>query len=46
LIDQEKIHNQCLSKDPEERVEGLKQLETNFPLLPDKADLPQMSPQK
>ena len=36
MIDQEKIHQQCLSDDPEERIEGLKQLEDNFSLLPDK----------
>ena len=36
MIDQDKIHQQCLSDDPEERIEGSKQLQSNFSLLPDK----------
>lgn len=36
MIDQEIIHNQCLSDDPEERVKALEQLRDNFLLLPDK----------
>jgi HEAT repeat protein len=34
LIDQEKIHNKCLSDGPEERIKALKQLESNFILMP------------
>jgi len=36
LIDQEEIHKQCLSKNPEERIKALNQLSDNFPSLPDK----------
>lgn len=36
MIDQEEIHNQCLSEDPEERIKALEQLEDYFSLLPDK----------
>ena len=36
MIDQEEIHNQCLSDDPEERIKALKQLKYNFLLLPNK----------
>ncbi|AKB58981.1 HEAT repeat domain-containing protein [Methanosarcina barkeri] len=36
MIDQEKIHNQCISNDPKERNKALEQLESDFLLLPDK----------
>ncbi|AKB12157.1 HEAT repeat [Methanosarcina thermophila] len=36
MVDQEKIHNQCLSKDPKERIHALEQLENFFSLIPDK----------
>ncbi|WP_440947540.1 hypothetical protein ACSAZL_04525 [Methanosarcina sp. T3] len=36
MIDQDKIHQQCLSDEPKECIEGLKQLEDNYSLLPDK----------
>ncbi len=36
MIDQEKIHNQCLSNDPKERIHALEQLKNFFPFLPDK----------
>lgn len=36
LIDQEKIHNQCLSEDPEEIIKALEQLKKNFSSLPNK----------
>jgi HEAT repeat protein len=36
LIDQEIIHNLCLSEDPEERIKALEQLKENFSLLPNK----------
>jgi HEAT repeat protein len=36
LRDKEKIHNQCLSKDPKERFRSVEQLKDNFSLLPDK----------
>ncbi len=36
LIDREKIYDQCLSEDPEERLEALEQLEASFSLLPDR----------
>jgi HEAT repeat protein len=36
LIDQEGIHNQCLSKDPKDRIKALEQLKDNFSLLSDK----------
>jgi len=36
LINQEEIHNQCLSEDSEERIKALEQLEDYFSLLPDK----------
>jgi len=36
LIDQEKIHKQCLSEDPEERIKALEQLKDNFSLFSDK----------
>ena len=36
MIDQEKIHLQCVCDDPKERIEGLKQLQGNFSLLHDK----------
>lgn len=36
LVDQEKIHNQCLSDDPEERIYALGELEEFFDLMPDK----------
>lgn len=36
MIDQEKIHNQCLSNDPNERKNGSYNLNSNFLPLPDK----------
>jgi len=36
LIDQEKIHKLCLSKNPKERIKALEQLESNFSQLSDK----------
>ena len=36
MVDQEKIHSQCLSKNPEERVKGLSNLKVNFSSLSDK----------
>jgi HEAT repeat protein len=36
LIDQEKIYDQCLSEDPEERIEALEQLEACFSLILDR----------
>jgi len=36
LIDQEKVHNQCLSKDPEERIKRLAQFRRNFSLMANK----------
>jgi HEAT repeat protein len=36
LIDQKEIHNQCSSDNPTERIKGLKHLEYDFFLLPDK----------
>ncbi|QIB91008.1 HEAT repeat domain-containing protein [Methanosarcina mazei] len=36
MIDQQKIHKQCFSKDQNERTDGLDQLNYNFFLLPDK----------
>ncbi|MHB8102562.1 MAG: HEAT repeat domain-containing protein [Methanosarcina sp.] len=36
MIDQEEIHNQCLSKNPNERIKALNKLEGNFSQLPDK----------
>jgi len=36
LIDQKKIHSQCFSKDPKERIEALEQFRYKFLLLPDK----------
>jgi len=36
LVDQEEIHNQCLSVDPKERIHALEQLEEFFSLMPDK----------
>ncbi|MGI5992384.1 MAG: HEAT repeat domain-containing protein [Methanosarcina sp.] len=36
MVYQEKIHNQCLSDDPEERREALEQLKNFFSFLPDK----------
>jgi len=36
LVDQEKIHNQCLSDDPKERIHALEQLENFFSSMPDK----------
>jgi len=35
LIEQEKIHNLCLSDDPRDRIEGLSQLKSSFALLPE-----------
>ncbi|KKG32297.1 HEAT repeat domain-containing protein [Methanosarcina mazei] len=36
MIDQEKIHNLCLSEDPKELIKALKQLKDNFSTLLDK----------
>ncbi|AKJ37892.1 HEAT repeat domain-containing protein [Methanosarcina barkeri] len=36
MVDQEKIHNQCLSDDLKERIHALEQLEEFFSLMPDK----------
>jgi serine/threonine protein kinase len=36
LVDQEKIHNQCLSKDPEERISALDQIRDSLSSIPDK----------
>jgi len=36
LVDQEKIHNQCLSDDPEERIHALEELKNFFSSIPDK----------
>jgi HEAT repeat protein len=36
LVDQEKIHNQCLSDDPEERIHALEELKIFFSSMPDK----------
>jgi len=36
LVDQEKIHNQCLSDDPKERLHALEELKFYFSYLPDK----------
>jgi hypothetical protein len=36
LIDQEKVHKQCLSDDPKERMQALEQLKFNFSLMADK----------
>jgi HEAT repeat protein len=36
LIDQEKIHNQCISNNREERIQALKQFKNFFPSMPDK----------
>ena len=36
MIDQEKLHNQCLSDNPKERIKAIKQLKDNFSLLTDK----------
>jgi FOG: HEAT repeat len=36
LIDQEKIHNQCLSEDPTECIKAIEQLRDNFSLLSNK----------
>jgi hypothetical protein len=33
LVDQEKIHNQCLSDDPKERVDALEELKSFFLLI-------------
>ncbi|MFY9338571.1 MAG: HEAT repeat domain-containing protein [Methanosarcina flavescens] len=36
MVDQNNIHNQCLSKDPKERIHALEQLENLFSFMPDK----------
>jgi len=36
LIDQEEIHNQCLSDDPEKHIHALEELENSFSFMPDK----------
>ena len=36
MVDQEKIHNQCLSDDPKERIHALEQLKNFFSSMPDK----------
>jgi hypothetical protein len=36
LIDQDEIHKQCFSEDPEQRIKALESLKYSFPLLPDK----------
>lgn len=36
MIDQEKIHNQCLSEDPKELIKALNQLNNSFSSLPDR----------
>jgi len=36
LVDQEEIHNQCLSNDPKERIDALEELENSFSFMPDK----------
>ncbi|KKG34724.1 HEAT repeat domain-containing protein [Methanosarcina mazei] len=36
MIDQERIHAQCLSEDPDERIKALKQFEIKFSSLSDK----------
>ena len=36
MIDQEEIHNKCLSKNPKDRIKALNQLRNNFSSLPDK----------
>jgi FOG: HEAT repeat len=36
LVDQEKIHNQCLSDDPKERIHALEELNSFFSFIPDK----------
>ena len=36
MIDQEEIHNQCLSEDPEERIKAVEQFKFYFSLLSDK----------
>jgi HEAT repeat protein len=36
LVDQEKIHNQCLGNDPKERIHALDQLKDFFSSMPDK----------
>ncbi|MCO5381630.1 MAG: hypothetical protein NHB15_05590 [Methanosarcina barkeri] len=36
MIDQEELHNQCISDDPKKRIEVLGQFRYKFSLLPDK----------
>ena len=36
LVDEEKIHNQCLSDDPKERIDALNKLRSFFSVIPDK----------
>ncbi|WP_292374837.1 MULTISPECIES: HEAT repeat domain-containing protein [unclassified Methanosarcina] len=36
MVDQEKIHNQCMSNDPEERKHALEELNNFFSSMPDK----------
>ncbi|WP_052725731.1 HEAT repeat domain-containing protein [Methanosarcina barkeri] len=36
MVDQEKIHNQCLSDDPKERIHALEELKFYFSYMPDK----------
>lgn len=35
MIDQEKIHKQCLSEDPNKRIKAVKQLKSNYSLFSD-----------